>query len=132
MTQVDFSKMTPTEMLAALTKMQADNERLVAAQTSRIRFSVSQKGAISVYGLGRFPLTLHVGQWANLFASEDTLKAFIESHSSECTKQAAAWQDLAEEAKAKGLPSAKVDDYVREVLISQGNKYVKLAKEQAE
>lgn len=41
---------------------------------------VSTKGAISVYGMGRFPVTLYATQWENLFAKTDEIKKFIETN----------------------------------------------------
>ncbi len=55
------------------------NESLKAAQAkgSEISFKVSEKGAVSVYGLGRFPVTLYKEQWEKLLAGVDQLTAFI-------------------------------------------------------
>ena len=41
---------------------------------------VSEKGGVSVYGLGRFPVTLYKEQWAKLLAMADEIKAFIKEH----------------------------------------------------
>ena len=41
---------------------------------------VSEKGAVSVYGLGRFPVTLYKEQWTKLLAMADDIKAFIKAH----------------------------------------------------
>jgi hypothetical protein len=43
---------------------------------------VSEKGGVSVYGLGRFPVTLYVEQWSKLLSSAEELKAFIEANRS--------------------------------------------------
>ena len=43
---------------------------------------VSDKGAVSLYGLQRLPVTLYVGQWERLLAFADELKAFIEANRS--------------------------------------------------
>jgi len=43
---------------------------------------VSEKGAVSVYGLGRFPVTLYQEQWVKLLATADDIKAFIEENRS--------------------------------------------------
>jgi hypothetical protein len=47
-----------------------------------LTFKVSEKGAISVYGLGRFPVTLYVEQWEKLFPRLDALHAFIKDNAS--------------------------------------------------
>ncbi len=44
---------------------------------------VSEKGAVSVYGLGRFPVTLYQEQWTKLLGLSDDIKAFIEEHKSQ-------------------------------------------------
>lgn len=49
---------------------------------STIRFKVSEKGGVSVYGMGRFPVSLYLSQWAKLFSVLDELKAFIEANRS--------------------------------------------------
>jgi hypothetical protein len=45
-----------------------------------LEFRVSEKGAISVYGLGRFPVTLYYEQWTRLLARTDELRAFMEEN----------------------------------------------------
>ena len=46
----------------------------------QIRFKVTEKGGVSVYGLGRFPVTLYQGQWKKLLAATPDLEKFIEEH----------------------------------------------------
>lgn len=58
--------------------------RLEAKQTSpRITFKISEKGALSVYGLGRFPVTLYYEQWVRLLNEADDLRAFLENNKSQ-------------------------------------------------
>jgi hypothetical protein len=66
-------------------RLKAENDQLRASKSSgqRVSFKVSEKGAVSVYGLGRFPATFYKGQWECLFAHLDQLKAFIKAHESE-------------------------------------------------
>lgn len=45
-----------------------------------LRFKVSEKGAVSVYGLGRFPVTLYLDQWDKLLSHADELRAFMETN----------------------------------------------------
>ena len=45
-----------------------------------IDFKVSEKGGVSVYGLGRFPVTLYYEQWVRLLNSADALREFVESN----------------------------------------------------
>ena len=47
-----------------------------------MEFRVSEKGGVSVYGLGRFPVTLYYEQWNRLLAAADELKVFLEENKS--------------------------------------------------
>ena len=69
--------MTEEEMKAEIDRLKAQNEALVKSSSSRVSLKVSQKGAVSVYGLGRFPVTLYKEQWEKLLAMTDSIKAFI-------------------------------------------------------
>ena len=70
--------MTTQEMEARIKELEGK-----LAKKSTISFKVSDKGAVSVYGLGRFPVTLYGAQWDNLLAQVDTLKAFLKDHAKE-------------------------------------------------
>lgn len=74
--------MNPTELaeLEALRKKVADMEKRAA---NGLSFKVSEKGALSVYGLGRFPVTLYKEQWRRLLDATDNIKAFIAEHDKE-------------------------------------------------
>ena len=62
-----------------LARLRAENDALKAShRTGALNFRVSEKGAVSVYGLGRFPVTLYQEQWDKLLAEADQLRAFIE------------------------------------------------------
>lgn len=65
-----------------LAKLRAENEALKAknAKASTISFKVSEKGAISVYGLGRFPTTLYRQQMERLLDQADNIRAFISAN----------------------------------------------------
>ena len=54
------------DLQAELAQLKAENERLKKQQASPLRLKVSAKGALSVYGLGHFPVTLYKEQWARL------------------------------------------------------------------
>ena len=74
--------LTADQMLAMIAKLRAENEALKAQPARRLTCKVSDKGALSVYGLGRFPVTLYAGQWERLFAEQDTIKAFATANAS--------------------------------------------------
>jgi len=63
-TTAKTAKQSYEELAAMLAAAQAK-----LAQTSALRFKVSEKGALSCYGLGRFPLTLYASQWERLEAT---------------------------------------------------------------
>jgi hypothetical protein len=74
-----------------LAKLRAENEALKAKIASRqtISFKISEeKGCLSVYGLGRFPVTLYGGQWERLAKAMPQLLAFIEENRDSMT-----WKD---------------------------------------
>ncbi len=58
----------------------AEIERLKQAQQASLKLKVSEKGAISLYGLGRFPVTLYAGQFERLLDAEDEIRAFIKAN----------------------------------------------------
>jgi len=69
------------EYEARVAKLEAENAALRKAQASGLKLKVSTKGAISVYGLGRFPVTLYRSQFERLLSESDAIKAFIEANS---------------------------------------------------
>ena len=70
--------MADEDVQAELARLRAENEALKARRSGNISMKVSEKGAVSVYGLGRFPVTLYQEQWTKLLAAADEIKAFIE------------------------------------------------------
>lgn len=54
--------------------------RFQAARKTKLTLKVSDKGAVSVYGMGRWPVTLYASQWERLLASKDEIVAFIETN----------------------------------------------------
>ena len=72
-------------LLAEIEAMRKENELLKKQSTARIYFKVSVKGGVSVYGLGRLPVTLYYSQWETLIGSLPSLKAFLEDHRNECS-----------------------------------------------
>ena len=75
--------MSDEEMKAELERLRAENEALKEKAKSKPKdmyFKVSQKGAVSVYGLGRFPVTLYKEQWERLLGRKDDILEFIEEN----------------------------------------------------
>jgi hypothetical protein len=60
-----------------LERLRAENARLKKTASKGVTLKVSEKGGVSVYGLGRFPVTLYKEQWAKLLDMADDIRAFI-------------------------------------------------------
>lgn len=75
------------KLLAQIKRLEAENAALKAKGTSRLTFKVAEKGGLSVYGLGRFPVTLFREQWERLLAVADQIKAFIKEHDAELKRK---------------------------------------------
>ncbi len=73
---------TEAELKAELEKLKAENEALKARSSRAVGLKVSETGGVSVYGLGRFPVTLYKEQWEKLLAMADEIKAFIAENAS--------------------------------------------------
>ena len=64
-------------------ELKAEIERLKTQQTKRdVTFKVSDKGAVSVYGMGRFPVTLYQEQWLKLLDKAEEIRQFIADNKS--------------------------------------------------
>ncbi len=68
------------EILAELERLKAENQSLKRARNAGVTFRVSPKGAVSVYGLGRFPVTLYMEQWNRLLNAGDQLRTFMQEN----------------------------------------------------
>jgi hypothetical protein len=75
--------MSDEDLQAELDRLRAENERLKSQRGRSASLKVSEKGGVSVYGLGRFPVTLYKEQWAKLLGMADEIRAFIKEHESE-------------------------------------------------
>ncbi len=65
------------ELEAEVARLRAENAALKRPERGRLSLKVSEKGALSVYGMGRFPVTLYKEQWLRLLAIADDIRAFI-------------------------------------------------------
>ncbi len=68
------------ELRAELERLKAENQALKARGERRVSIKVSEKGGVSVYGLGRFPVTLYQEQWLKLLDMADEIRAFIQEN----------------------------------------------------
>ena len=72
--------MTDEEMKAELERLKAENETLKARSARAISMKVSEKGGLSIYGMGRFPITLYKEQWSKLLDMADEIRAFMKEN----------------------------------------------------
>lgn len=74
--------MTDNNMQEELERLRAENAALKGGANRGLSLRVSEKGAVSIYGLGRFPVTLYKEQWEKLLAITDDIKNFIKANES--------------------------------------------------
>jgi hypothetical protein len=75
--------MSDQDMKAELDRLRAENEQLKSQRGRSVGLKVSEKGGVSVYGLGRFPVTLYKEQWTKLLAMAEEIRSFIKEHDGE-------------------------------------------------
>jgi hypothetical protein len=71
------------DMQAELEKLRAENQALKKTSARGLSMKVSEKGGLSVYGLGRFPVTLYKEQWNKLLDLADDIRAFMKANDSQ-------------------------------------------------
>ena len=74
--------MNEAEMKAELERLRAENAKLKNKDSAGLSLKVSEKGAVSLYGMGRFPVTLYKEQWLRIIASAPEIEAFIRENDS--------------------------------------------------
>jgi len=74
-----MSEPTKDELMARIAELE---KQVGSKRTGRLEFRVSEKGGVSVYGLGRFPVTLYYEQWERLLGAADGLRQFLEENKS--------------------------------------------------
>ena len=75
--------MSDEDLRAELERLRKENESLKKASAKGVSIKVSEKGGVSVYGLGRFPITFYKEQWTKLLDMADDIRAFIKEHESQ-------------------------------------------------
>jgi hypothetical protein len=78
---------TESELQAELERLKAENATLKARGSKGVSMKVSEKGAVSVYGLGRFPVTLYQEQWLKLLDLSDDIRSFIKENEGRLKKK---------------------------------------------
>jgi hypothetical protein len=61
-------------------RLESENKALKGRKTGQLYLKVSEKGGLSVYGLGRFPVTLYKEQWVKLLAFADEIQKFLKEN----------------------------------------------------
>lgn len=74
---------TDDEMKAELERLRAENAALKKTSSKGLSLKISEKGGLSVYGLGRFPVTLYKEQWNKLLDMADDIRAFLKANDSQ-------------------------------------------------
>jgi hypothetical protein len=72
--------MSDQDLKAELDRLRAENEALKKTSSRGLSMKISEKGGLSVYGLGRFPVTLYKEQWIKLLGMADDIRTFIEAN----------------------------------------------------
>jgi hypothetical protein len=75
--------MSDDDVKAELERLRRENAALKKGASTGIRMKVSEKGAVSIYGMGRFPVTLYKEQWMKLLDMSDDIRAFISANESQ-------------------------------------------------
>jgi len=79
--------MSDEALKAELEKLRSENAALKKGAASGIRMKVSEKGALSIYGMGRFPVTLYKEQWLRLLDMSEDIRAFIVANEGQLKKK---------------------------------------------
>jgi len=85
--------MADEDLKAELERLKTENDRLKNQRNRGVGLKVSEKGGVSVYGLGRFPVTLYKEQWTRLLDMAEEIRSFIKENE--------------EKLKTKGDPEAR-------------------------
>ena len=75
------------QMKAELERLRAENEALKAKPSRETRLQVSQKGAVSIYGIRRFPITFYESEWDIILGMTNEIQTFIKEHAGELKRK---------------------------------------------
>ncbi len=108
---------SPAEEIAWYRAENLRLQTLAEAKKAPVTFKVSPVGALSVYGLQRFPITLYLGQWLRFLETIDSLKKFIEENKSKMATDKADTR-FAEARAKREVENAKRDTEAAQKLIA--------------
>jgi hypothetical protein len=80
--------MADDDLKLELERLRAENDALKKTSSKGLSLRVSEKGAVSVYGLGRFPVTLYKEQWLRLLDMTDEIRTFIKQNDAQLKSKA--------------------------------------------
>jgi len=75
------------QMRQELERLKAENAALKSASTRALRLQVSAKGAVSLYGIRRFPITFYQEEWEKVLGMADDIRTFIRENESELKRK---------------------------------------------
>jgi hypothetical protein len=75
--------MADEDLKAEIERLKRENETLKQGASRGVTLKVSEKGGLSIYGLGRFPVTLYKEQWTKLLDMADEIRTFLRDHDAE-------------------------------------------------
>jgi hypothetical protein len=79
--------MSDEDLKAELERLRGENAALKKGASTSIRMKVSEKGAVSIYGMGRFPVALYKEQWLKLLDLSDDIRTFIAANEGQLKKK---------------------------------------------
>jgi hypothetical protein len=80
--------MADDDLKTEIERLRAENEALKRSSSKGLSLRVSEKGALSVYGLGRFPVTLYKEQWIRLLDMTEDIRTFIKQNEAQLKTKA--------------------------------------------
>src|SRR3974390_2246524 len=109
------------DVKAELERLKAENEALKSKKPERgtLSMKVSEKGALSIYGMGRFPVTLYKEQWLKLLGIADEIKTFIKENDNRLKTKEKGWRKSCKQAKLSCLTRTKVLDSLRRTTVAK-------------
>jgi hypothetical protein len=72
--------MSEEDLRAEIEKLRVENDQLKNKSVRGLSLKVSEKGAVSLYGVGRFPVTLYKEQWTKILGMKDEIEAFLQNN----------------------------------------------------